>query len=137
MLPRLGIAFSVVLVTALLVAIAVTLTLASDPFEQPGTTWSQGMLAGEDIRLLDSGAYAAREWCDICADEISLGSWHRDGNEIRLRPTKPKGPERTLRVFTVENCTFLAPDSDKWRTRGRPNPFMVYTESGNGCVHEL
>jgi hypothetical protein len=95
------------------------------------------MLAGEDIRLLDSGAYVARDWCDVCPDEVSQGIWRRAGDRIHMKPTKPQGRERVLRVITVENCTFLAPEHDKWLMRGRPNPFMVYSQRGNECVYEL
>ncbi|MBW8809811.1 MAG: hypothetical protein JF591_13465, partial [Lysobacter sp.] len=65
------------LILAVFIA-APVFVLHASPYMQPGQNWSVGMLAGGDLRLLDSGRYVHRSWCDICPnDMITHGTWRR------------------------------------------------------------
>jgi hypothetical protein len=81
-----------------------------DPFEQPGQTWrNDGLTAGQDIRLLDSGEYVARTWCDVCDGRTSRGTWSRSGGIVTLDPAEPGKPSSVLRRENVLGCQLLAP----------------------------
>jgi hypothetical protein len=83
----------------------------SNPFNQPGQTWERSFfLAGDTVRLLDSGHYYAYHWCDICGDEPGvIGTWAQKGNSIVLTSSDPKKRPKTLIAKTVGSCKYLIP----------------------------
>lgn len=73
-------------------------SLPRDPFRQPGVSWSWGFLSGYTVRLLDSGRYVDSNWCDICPEERSFGTWHATADGYELVPDSGKPRWHLLRV---------------------------------------
>jgi hypothetical protein len=106
-----------------------------DPAAQPGQTWRHdAFTAGQDIRLLDSGEYVARIWCDVCKGRTSRGRWSREGAIITLTPAEPGKPRSVLRREHLLGCQLLTPvnvpaDSDVFSA--------TYTRQGDTCENRL
>ena len=103
-----------------------------DPFELPGKTWIRDfMLAGDKIRLLDSGQYVSYHWCDICEIDYRYGAWSRSGDTFTLRPDTPDRPVRKLVQQTVGTCQYLVP------LNGKPAPDFgqAFQPEGQDCGH--
>lgn len=110
----------------------------SDPFEEPGETWqNHGLLNGEDIRLLDSGAYVARGWGDLSPDPwITSGHWRRDRNTIVLEEVgAPPAHARKLIKMQWRGCRVLAPE-EAIDSRGNVNELMAYVSESEQCAFE-
>ena len=124
------------LILAVFVA-APVFVLHASPYMQPGQNWSMGLLAGGNLRLLESGRYVHQAWCDICPnDMITHGTWRRSGDWLRLQPSASERPERSLRVATIKGCTMLIPlqggKLPKWISHG-----TVYSREGDHCAIDL
>ena len=108
--------------------------LSIDPFTAPGQNWrNQSLLAGETVRLLDSGEYVARSWCDVCAAEVTRGRWKRRGEIVVLEEDTPTaGRDRQLVVTTSNGCPVLAPPK-AIDSQGQVNSLMAYVLE-SACV---
>lgn len=104
-----AIVFSAMASTLAICIAAPLFVLHASPFMQPGQDWRTGFLAGEDLRLLDSGRYLEQPWCDICPYDEVKGNWRRSGNLIVLTSVSPAKGERRLREVTVDGCPMLIP----------------------------
>lgn len=131
-----AITFSALALTLAVFIAAPVFVLQASPSMQPGQNWSMGLLAGGDLRLLDSGRYVHRAWCDICPDVTTHGTWRRSGDWLLLQPASVERPERRLRVATIKGCTMLIPLQDgklpKWISHG-----TVYSRERDHCVIDL
>lgn len=124
------------LILAVFVA-APVFVLQASPYMQPRQNWSMGLLAGGDLRLLDSGRYVHRSWCDICPNQMIVqGTWRRSGDWLLLQPASAERAERKLRVATIKGCPMLIPlqngEWPKWISHG-----TVYSRAGDRCAIEL
>ena len=112
---------------------------ARNPFKQPGQTWERSFfLAGDTIRLLDSGHYYAYHWCDICDDEPGVvGTWRQQGRSFVLTSSDPKKPPKTLTMRTVGNCRYLVPSEPRPVSRiGNKYEFISgFEPEGQECEH--
>jgi hypothetical protein len=105
-------AIALVVVLAVCVAGVVAVLKKPDPFTQPGTTYSAGLLGGYELHMLNSGEFAVREWCDVCLPSgmaVSMGRWHEHSGGVLL--TFASGESVLLRPRIEEDCIALVPDS--------------------------
>jgi hypothetical protein len=127
------------------VAIALAATIAAggyvgykrllvDAFTAPGQSWrNQSLLAGETVRLLESGEYVAKSWCDVCEEEVTRGRWERSGEIVLLKQESPTaGRDRQFVLTTLDGCPALAP-REAIDSEGRVNSLMAYV-SETGCI---
>jgi hypothetical protein len=107
-----------------------------DPFKAPGQSWrNQSLLAGETVRLFESGEYVARGWCDVCAEEVTRGRWERSGDIVLLKQDSPTaGRDRQFVLTTSDGCPVLAP-REAIDSEGRVNSLMAYIWEA-GCVSQ-
>jgi len=118
---------------ALLVAVAGYHFFPRDPFSQPGQSWkNETPHTWEVLRLLDSGKYAARVWCDVCPVRLVSGAWSRSGNVITLRPDQPEGRMRELIETNSNGCRLLA-HPKAIEKNGVVNPLMAHLREGEPC----
>ena len=104
-----------------------------DPFNEPGQTWrNDTLLTWESIRLLDSGKYVAREWCDVCPVQVTSGIWSKQDNVILLKQTEPDGRIRELLEVESAGCRLLVHPKAIVQD-GRVNPLMSYLREGEPC----
>src|ERR1043165_8093567 len=81
-----------------------------DLFAEPGQNWKNDTPHGwEVVRLLDTGKYVARAWCDVCPVRFVKGVWTRNGDVVVLRPNDSR--ERSSELVEIESngCRLLAP----------------------------
>src|SRR5687767_1820254 len=81
-----------------------------DQFDDPGQSWKNDTLfSWEVVRLLDTGKYVSRVWCDVCPVRLVSGVWSKSDNVVVLRPND--GRERTKELLEIESngCRLLAP----------------------------
>ena len=84
------------------------------------------------LRLLDSGKYVARVWCDVCAVQVVSGTWSRRGNAIVLRPDHADAAKRELIETESNGCRLLAHPKGIYEN-GVVNPLMAYLREGEPC----
>ena len=85
MRKAINVAVGVVLL-ALVVGASAYRFFPRDPFAQPGQSWNNRTPhAWEVLRLLDSGKYAARAWCDVCPVQVVSGTWSRSATSEARR----------------------------------------------------
>jgi len=120
--------FSMVVVLVLAVTTLLLLALPRDPFRQPGETWSFGFLNGYSVRLLESGRYVDSNWCDICPEERSFGTWRLTSDGYELYPDSGKLPWRLRRVERG-GCSRLA--GPPVRRGGEP---VYFRREGDLCM---
>ncbi|UJB19993.1 MULTISPECIES: hypothetical protein [Lysobacter] len=137
MLASKAFVFSLMATTLAVCIAAPVFVLQASPYMQPGQNWTGGLLMGEDLRLLDSGRYVSRPWCDICPrDTFSYGSWRRSGDVIVLHADRPGVPERRLCAATIRNCPMLIPLDQKNPVKWI-SPGVVFGRDGERCVGRL
>ncbi|KRB11194.1 hypothetical protein [Lysobacter sp. Root690] len=132
-----AITFSALALTLAVFIGAPVFVLHASPYMQPGQNWSIGLLAGGNLRLLESGRYVHQSWCDICPNEMIVdGTWQQSGDWLLLKPSASERPERRLRAATIKGCPMLIPLQDgelpKWISHS-----TVYSREGDHCVVEL
>ena len=104
-----------------------------DPFTQPGQSWrNETPHDWEVLRLLDSGRYVARVWCDVCGVQVVSGSWSRSGNVVVLKPDHSEGATRELVEMQSNGCRLLVHPKAIYRD-GVINPLMAYLREGEPC----
>lgn len=131
-------AFSALATTlGLCLAVVLGLSWGSSPELSPGRTWTHGLLAGQDLRLLESGRYHARSWCDVCPPSRGVrGRWRREGDVIVLEPAGRWKTERRLRAVRWASCDFLVPLDSRWPIRDLHSD-RVFRPAGERCLREL
>jgi hypothetical protein len=118
---------------ALLIAAAAYRFVLRDPFAQPGQSWkNKTPHTWELLRLLESGKYAARVWCDVCPVRVVSGTWSRSGDVITLRPDKPGAAKRELIEMQSNGCRLLA-HPKAMHESGVVNPLMAHLREGEPC----
>ena len=118
---------------ALLGAVAAYNLFLRDPFLQPGQSWKNDTpFSWELLRLLDSGRYVARVWCDVCPVTEVFGTWSRDGKRITLRPDRTQDAVRELIEVESNGCRLLAHPKGI-DTDGAVNPLMAHLREGEPC----
>jgi hypothetical protein len=82
-----------------------------DPFDAPGQTWQiDFILAGDTLRLMDSGRYVSYHWCDICVPiEYKSGTWSKTRDVVTLTPDSVGEKRRRYREQTNGKCRYLVP----------------------------
>lgn len=98
-----------------------------------GQTWRKnGLTIGEDLQLLDSGAYIQRPWCDICPPQSFEGRWAQSGDRITLTPNSG-APPRFLRKRSKHGCEALV--SERWLTPGGDfSTAAAYYRADDDCL---
>ena len=122
--------------TALVLSVAIATRLVAwytDPFNKPGQTWElNGLLTGETIRLLSNGHFARRPWCDICPDELHLGTWTETDGLIMLQPEEHSNePVIYFKRSKVDGCPALILATSQGRSRTKYE--IPYFNSQNAC----
>jgi hypothetical protein len=104
-----------------------------DPFVESGQSWkNETPHDWEVLRLLDSGRYVARVWCDVCGVQVISGSWSRSGNVVVLRPDHGRGARRELIEIGSNGCRLLVHPKGIYPS-GIVNPLMAYLREGEPC----
>jgi len=116
--------FTVVLVALATVWLA---ALPRDPFRQPGVSWSWGFLSGYTVRLLDSGRYVDSNWCDICQEERSFGTWRATADGYELVPDSGKPRWQLLRIGQDGCARLIGPPAR------RGGPVVYFRRDGDAC----
>jgi hypothetical protein len=124
-------------------AIAVTLLVGAialgiwhfknrDPFDEPGQTWQiDFILAGDTLRLMDSGRYVSYHWCDICLPiEYKFGIWSKTKDVVTLTPDSSSNKSRRYREQTDGKCKYLVPLDLRIKTKS-PIDFALQPEGQN------
>lgn len=119
--------FSMVAVLVPVLTTLFLLALPRDPFRQPGETWSFGLLSGYSVRLLESGRYVDSNWCDICPEKRSFGTWRATANGYELSPDSGK-PSWQLRRVERGGCARL--EGPPVARGGRP---VYFSREGDRC----
>jgi len=119
--------FAIYTVVALALTAVLVLALPRDPFRQPGVSWSWGLLSGYTVRLLDSGRYVDSNWCDICQEKQSFGTWRATANGYELSPDSGK-PSWLLRRVERGGCARLEGPPAK-----RGGPPVYFRREGDSC----
>lgn len=116
-------------ITVLLVFVSAAVAETANPLNQPGTTWSRGMLSGESLRLLDSGRYVRIPFCDVCSNtEISeRGAWSSNAGRIRLQPDR--SDRRPTVLLAQDMCDTLV----EVEHVALGNPSMAFVREDAGC----
>jgi hypothetical protein len=118
---------------ALMIGAAAYRFFPRDPFAQPGQSWkNETPHSWEVLRLLDSGSYVARVWCDVCPVRVVLGTWSRSGNVITLWPDHADGAKRELLEIVSNGCRLLA-HPKAIHEKGAVNPLMAHLQEGEPC----
>jgi len=120
--------FSMFAVLVLVVTTLLLIALPRDPFRQPGETWRFGFLSGYSVRLLESGRYVDSNWCDVCLEERSFGTWRHTPEGYELFPDSGNPSWRLLRVER-EGCSQLA--GPPVRRGGEP---VYFSREGDLCA---
>ena len=94
-----------------LLAGAILVTTATNPWPAEGETWWRGEGKGiAELRLTPLGQAAYRERCDICDwSAVERGTWKRDRDRLLLTPSSGRG-KMPLELFaqTMDGCVYLA-----------------------------
>jgi hypothetical protein len=118
---------------ALLIGAAAYHFFSRDLFAQPGQSWkNETPHTWEVLRLLDSGRYVARVWCDVCPVRVMSGTWSRSGNVITLQPDQAEGAKRELVETESNGCRLLA-HPKAIHENGVVNPLMAHLREGEPC----
>jgi hypothetical protein len=76
--------------------------------DQPRETWSSnGILAGEDLALFNSGKYKRLEWGDLPPYEPTYGIWRRQDGRLYLVPDTKTERIEVFQILHKFNCQFL------------------------------
>ena len=125
-------AVGVAFVTVLAGAAAYHL-LARDPFREPGQSWNNKTPHNSEVlRLLNSGRYVARVWCDVCPVQIVFGTWSKAQNVVTLQPDHEGDIKRVLIETESNGCRLLA-HPKAVHEGGLVNPLMAYLRDGEPC----
>jgi hypothetical protein len=130
---RAGVWFVVAAVVVLAATAALVLARPVDPFSQPGTSWKQGFLSGETIRLLESGRYVSARRCDVCQEQRSSGTWRVVEDGYELIPDSGAQSVVLLRMLYL-GCEILTP-RDGSAYPG--NPSQLYRRVDDRCQDEM
>ena len=101
-----------------------------------GTLWSVNVgLAGEDLRLFDSGRYESLVWGDLPPYEPIKGVWRRQGNILYLVPDLQRAPIRTFEQIERFGCKYLRRPGMKVPMDLFPSGITLadLTIEGSGC----
>jgi hypothetical protein len=122
---------NVLTVATFLALLCGTVVSSASLLNQPGTTWSRGLLSGETLRLLDSGAFVWIPFCEFCFDEVAtVGEWRSDQGQILLFTGSDASISfRTLEQRVIGNCnTLVEPRQDNDH-----NPFNAFVRESDSC----
>ena len=94
-----------------LLAGAILVTSAANPWPAEGETWWRGEGEGiAELRLTPLGQAAYRTRCDICDwSPVERGTWRHEGDRLLLTPGSATG-KMPLELFarTMDGCVYLA-----------------------------
>lgn len=104
-----------------------------DPFDEPGQTWRiDFILAGDTLRLLDSGKYVSYHWCDICLPtKYKFGTWSKTEDVVTLTSDASSRTSRRYREQATGKCRYLVPLDSRIKTNS-PMDFAMQPE-GQDC----
>lgn len=104
-----------------------------DLFAEPGQNWKNDTPHGwEELRLLETGKYVARVWCDVCPVRIVRGDWTKNADAVVLHPSDSREQSRELVEIESNGCRLLAPRVAIQQS-GAVNPLMAFLREGEPC----